>query len=166
MERAVRVIILCLQVFNVILPVSGQHATRMLSVHLPRHFNTVLCLAKGTSNSDPEPAFVTTRVAMRDGVELAVDYFVPSTSVKYACIVEITPYGRTANRPNFRNEAGYWLQHGYAFIIADARGTGESSGDFVYLTFEGKDGHDLVEWIARQPWSSGRVWNARCLLLG
>jgi putative CocE/NonD family hydrolase len=94
---------------------------------------------------------------MRDGVELAVDYFVPSTTGKYPAIVEITPYGRTLNRPNFRNEAGYWINYGYAFIIADARGTGDSGGDFVYLALEGKDGYDLIEWIARQPWSMGRI---------
>jgi len=110
-----------------------------------------------TTNSDPEPAFITVHVPMRDGVELAVDYFVPSTTGKYPAIVEITPYGRTLNRPNFRNEAGYWINYGYAFIIADARGTGDSGGDFVYLALEGKDGYDLIEWIARQPWSIGRI---------
>lgn len=100
---------------------------------------------------------MTVRVPMRDGVELAVDYFIASATEQYPAVVELTPYSRISNRPNFRNEAEYWMEHGYAFIIADARGTGDSEGDFIFFTMEGKDGYDLVEWIARQPWSTGRV---------
>ena len=116
-----------------------------------------LYLSKTATSTDLEPAFVTVRVPMRDGVELAVDYFIASVTEQYPAIIEMTPYGRISNRPNFRNEAQYWVQHGYAFIIADARGTGDSDGEFVFLSLEGKDGYDLIEWIARQPWSTGRV---------
>ena len=100
---------------------------------------------------------MTVRVPMRDGVKLAVDYFLASSTDRYPAIVEITPYGRSLHRPNFRNEAGYWLEHGYAFIIADVRGTGDSEGEFIYFSHEGKDGYDLIEWIACQPWSNGRI---------
>ncbi|CAF4191419.1 unnamed protein product [Rotaria sp. Silwood2] len=114
-------------------------------------------LAKIKGNGSIEPAFVTARVPMRDHVELTVDYFLVSSTDRYPAIVEITPYGRALQRPNFRNEASYWMKHDYAFIIADARGTGDSGGEFIFFSHEGKDGYDLIEWIARQPWSNGRV---------
>lgn len=108
-------------------------------------------------NENFEPPFVTVRVPMRDGIELAVDYFLPSTTSKYAAILEMTPYGRILNRPNFRNEAGYWVSSNYAFVIADVRGTGDSGDQFNFFSNDGKDGYDLIEWIAHQPWSNGRV---------
>ncbi|CAF3819536.1 unnamed protein product [Rotaria sordida] len=114
-------------------------------------------LAKTTSNGTIEPHFLTARVSMSDRVELTIDYFLVSPTGRYPAIVEITPYGRILQRPNFRNEANYWIKHGYAFIIADARGTGDSGGEYIFLSHEGKDGYDLIEWIARQPWSNGRV---------
>ncbi|CAF1450266.1 unnamed protein product, partial [Adineta steineri] len=121
------------------------------------YLNTFLRLADTITNTKVEPNFVTVHVPMHDGIELAVDYFVLSSTNKYPAIVEITPYGRSLNRPNFRNEADYWLKYGYAFVIADARGTGDSGGEFIFLSHEGKDGYDLIEWIARQPWSTGRI---------
>ena len=76
---------------------------------------------------------------------------------RFPTIIEITPYGRDLSAPNFRNEAAYWIKHGYAFVIADTRGTGESEGDFVFIAKEGVDAYDLIEWIARQSWSNERV---------
>ncbi|CAF4070240.1 unnamed protein product, partial [Rotaria sp. Silwood1] len=114
-------------------------------------------ISKSTSHKTVEPDFLTVRVPMRDCVELAVDYFLASPSGRYPTIVEITPYGRGIDRPNFRNEASYWIKNGYAFVIADARGTGDSDGEFVFFSNEGEDGYDLIEWIALQPWSNGRA---------
>ncbi|CAF1574557.1 unnamed protein product [Didymodactylos carnosus] len=109
------------------------------------------------ANQEAAPAFKTTRASMRDGVELAIDYLVVSETGRFPAIVELTPYGRGIAAPNFRNEATYWREHGYAFVIADCRGTGDSQGEMVFFALEGKDGHGLIEWIARQPWSNGRV---------
>lgn len=40
-------------------------------------------------------------------------------------------------------------------MIPDIRGVGKSEGD---ITFDrGKDGYDLIEWIAEQPWCNGNV---------
>ena len=37
------------------------------------------------------------------------------------------------------------------------RGRGNSGGGFDPFANEGRDGHDAVEWLARQPWSNGKV---------
>ncbi|CAF4856046.1 unnamed protein product [Rotaria sp. Silwood1] len=117
----------------------------------------------GTSNSplttdENDPLiFKTARVRLRDGVELAVDYLVVSNTGRFPVILELTPYGRGPGRVNYRYEASYWCEHGYAFVIADCRGTGDSDGEMAFFSREGQDGYDLIEWIASQPWSDGRI---------
>src|SRR5208337_1514830 len=50
------------------------------------------------------------------------------------------------------------LEHGYAVMGINARGTGCSEGTFDFLGRNyGLDGADAVEWAAKQPWSSGAV---------
>jgi hypothetical protein len=53
----------------------------------------------------------------------------------------------------------YLAERGCAVVQYDVRGTGSSSGfsnDFIRLR-SGKDGYDMVEWIAEQPRCSGAV---------
>ncbi len=51
-----------------------------------------------------------------------------------------------------------WVARGYVVVNADLRGWGRSDGVGELLSAqEGDDGHDLVEWAAEQPWSSGKV---------
>lgn len=50
------------------------------------------------------------------------------------------------------------LERGYAVLGVNARGTGCSEGVFDFLgPAYGQDGHDIVEWAAAQPWSTGAV---------
>jgi len=50
------------------------------------------------------------------------------------------------------------LEHGYAVLGVNARGTGCSEGAFDFLTRTyGEDGADIVEWAAKQPWSTGAI---------
>jgi len=51
------------------------------------------------------------------------------------------------------------MRHGYVFVRAEARGAGASEGVRVadFTPREAQDGADLVDWIARQPWSNGKV---------
>ncbi len=93
---------------------------------------------------------------MRDGIKLAVDFVEPKTE-RFPVILELTPYGRGPYGINYRYEAPYWLEYGYLFVIADCRGTGDSEGELAFFSREGEDGYDLIEWIASQPWSNGRV---------
>jgi predicted acyl esterase len=55
--------------------------------------------------------------------------------------------------------AEYLASRGYAVAVCDVRGTGTSGGDFTtwFPAIEARDNYDLVEWLARQPWSNGRV---------
>lgn len=103
------------------------------------------------------------RVPMRDGVRLGCDLHRPARSGKaipgkYPSIVyEVTPYA--AATPIYL-EQGEWLAaRGYAAITCTVRGSGRSGGTFPQPNqpAEQTDAYDLVEWVAAQPWSTGRV---------
>jgi len=103
---------------------------------------------------------------MRDGVSLMADIWLPDTGDKHPTILISTPYDRTKldnvlwdpdlafNRSDRQN---------YVFVGMDWRGFGGSKaakkGGFgqVPMDQHGMDGHDAVEWIAKQEWSDGKV---------
>jgi putative CocE/NonD family hydrolase len=100
-------------------------------------------------------------VPMRDGVELAVDVLRPAGAGRHPAILNFGPYhkdgrgGRTAVAAVHR----HFVARGYAAVTADLRGLGNSGGvsPGAFAPGEGQDGHDLVEWIAAQPWCDGNV---------
>lgn len=95
------------------------------------------------------------KTPMRDGVELASDIWLPAKEGKYPAIVVRTPYLRTEWEKRLSPE--YWTSHGYALVIQDVRGRGDSDGKFHFLFQEAPDGYDTIEWVAKQSWCNGRV---------
>jgi putative CocE/NonD family hydrolase len=93
-------------------------------------------------------------VAMRDGVRLATNAYVPSEHGRFPTILVRTPYNKDSSY-----SAGYqsFTDHGYAVVVQDVRGRYASEGAFQPLTQEIRDGDDTLNWIARQPWSDGKV---------
>ena len=47
--------------------------------------------------------------------------------------------------------------HGYVGVIADTRGKRLSPDPIVPYEHEASDGYDVIDWIAKQPWSDGQV---------
>ncbi len=99
-------------------------------------------------------------VAMRDGVRLATDIYFPArnggrVSQKLPTVMERTPYDKAGRgRPE---TARYFASRGYAVVFQDTRGRYKSEGAFVKYLSEPFDGYDTIEWIAKQPWSDGKV---------
>ena len=96
------------------------------------------------------------RIPMADGTELNATVYRPKNSEgqPLPSIVTITPYISDRYHP----DAQYFARNGFAFLIVDTRGRGNSEGEFRALGIEdGTDGRDVVEWIAKQPWSDGNV---------
>lgn len=95
----------------------------------------------------------TIRVAMRDGVCLATDVYLPP-AVPAPTIAVRTPYGRGMD-----TYVGVFLslaRRGYAVVAQDCRGTGDSEPDhWDYYMYEQEDGYDLVEWVNSQAWFDG-----------
>lgn len=49
-------------------------------------------------------------------------------------------------------------RHGFAVAAVSVRGTGQSGGCMdLFGAVDGTDAHTLIEWLASQPWSNGRV---------
>ena len=113
----------------------------------------------------PEFTYERTFVEMRDGVELAVDLWRPVTEGKpVPVILQLTPYHvlykaldtNEANLP--AGDASLFVPKGYAYALADVRGTYNSGGCWNYGgKKERQDGYDLVEWLGTQEWSNGKV---------
>jgi putative CocE/NonD family hydrolase len=55
------------------------------------------------------------------------------------------------------DEAAMYQDHGYTFVVVDTRGRGKSEGEWTAFVNDPADGHDVIEWVAAQPWSTGRV---------
>ncbi len=49
------------------------------------------------------------------------------------------------------------VAHGYAAVYQDTRGRHGSEGEDRVYADDAADGHDTLEWIARQPWTNQRV---------
>lgn len=111
-----------------------------------------------------DPGRAPTDVALSWGIEIPVadgtvlngTLYRPEDSdgQRLPAIVTITPYISDRYHP----DALYFARNGFAFLIVDTRGRGNSGGVFRPLGIEdGTDGRDIVEWIAAQPWSNGQV---------
>ena len=113
-------------------------------------------------------------------VKLHVEIVRPKRVRPYATILELSPYhGTLADRSGARilpgpkknpvppwvdteggnlGLAGYFAPRGYAVVFVDLRGTGKSGGCLDHLgQKDKKDSKDIINWIAKQPWSNGRV---------
>lgn len=109
-------------------------------------------------------------VTMPDGVRIAVDYYLPqgmAPGARLPTLLQQTRYYRSI--ASIADPAGscahigamprYFAERGYAFVVVDVRGTGASFGTRVneFSDAEQADGSAILDWIAAQPWSNGRV---------
>ncbi|MBN2033396.1 MAG: CocE/NonD family hydrolase [Deltaproteobacteria bacterium] len=114
-------------------------------------------------------------VAMRDGVRLATDVYRPDVEgEKFPALLAFGMWGKDAqeaigwlaDKPQKYYHSPFWdgnmeamnynftVPRGYAHIIPDPRGIGNSEG---FGSVGMWDIYDMVEWIAVQPWCNGKV---------
>jgi predicted acyl esterase len=104
-------------------------------------------------------------VPVRDGTLLACDLHrpgqagVPAAGRFPGLVAELTPYSALRLSGGFDAEADYFAAHGYDVLVCDIRGTGDSGGVWTQIDspLEAQDDYDLVEWLAAEPWSTGRI---------
>ncbi len=94
------------------------------------------------------------KIKMSDGINLSSNIYIPTgVEKKYPTILIITPYISDENH----SRGLFFSRNGYVFITVDSRGRGNSEGEFVPFENDAKDGFDIVNWIAKQKWSNGKV---------
>jgi len=118
-------------------------------------------------------------VRLRDGVRIYVDLYRPASGGDrdLPTLLGWSPYGkhRTAARlpwPEADVQPGwisrhtafeapdpaFWCARGFAVVYPDPRGAWYSEGELRHGGLgESQDCADLIEWLATQPWSNGRV---------
>jgi uncharacterized protein len=106
-------------------------------------------------------------IPMRDGVRLATDIYRPlqrngdAQTMPMPVILTRTPYDKSNPVMQVEPVGNFFAAHGYAVAIQDVRGRGESEdvGNYHHIgnPLEGQDGYDTIEWLAKQPWSTGKV---------
>lgn len=119
-------------------------------------------------------------VQLGDGVTIHVDVFRPAGAERVPVIVAWSPYGKgqgtsasvmgvfgmvgldngiVSGLEKFEGpDPAYWCAQGYAICNPDIRGVVDSDGDSVlWDRQEGRDCYDLIEWLAEQPWCTGKV---------
>jgi len=104
---------------------------------------------------------------MRDGVRLATDVYRPKNVAKAPTVFVRTPYNFNYwdiqnGLPADMTAALTAVKRGYAYVVQNERGHFFSEGNYDILGPPTTDGYDAISWIAKQPWSNGKVGTTGC----
>ncbi len=107
-------------------------------------------------------------IPMRDGKRMATDVYRPKdTSKKYPAIFVRTPYNfnfwdvRNGVPRDMTTELDA-VKRGYVYVGMNERGHFFSEGNYDILGPPLSDGDDAFIWMAKQPWSNGKVGTIGC----
>jgi X-Pro dipeptidyl-peptidase len=109
-----------------------------------------------------EPVFEKYRVPTVGGAEINVEVMRPADNPHAPVILTYSPYNTLSETttPNLASDdlGQRYVPRGYARAVADVLGTRNSSGCWDYGgADEQQSGVDLVNFLAAQPWSNGKV---------
>jgi predicted acyl esterase len=117
-------------------------------------------------------------VPLRDGTEIFCDLYRPEGAERdLPILLAWSPYGKhslsnqvfwplSGVQPEWLStltpfegpDPVFWGRHGFSVCVVDPRGAWLSGGDFHHNGLqEGEDCADTIEWLARLPWSNGRI---------
>ena len=96
-------------------------------------------------------------IPMSDGTDLAANIFLPKEGGSFPTILMRTPYGKGSRTSG---QAKRYASKGYAVVIQDCRGRGDSMGVWDPFRYDADDGFVTQEWVGKQPWSNGKIGTA------
>jgi hypothetical protein len=97
------------------------------------------------------------RATMSDGTVLVADAWVPEGNGTWPVLLQRLPYGRSVASTPVLPHPSWVASHGYAVVVQDCRGRGDSGGTFEPFLHEASDGAETIEWAARLPFANGLV---------
>ena len=101
-------------------------------------------MSGNTANAKKDVDFIwAVKIPMRDGICLNATVYKPKQVEPTPAIFTLTPYVSDT----YHERGFYFSQRGYAFVLVDCRGRGNSEGHFEPFVNEDQDGHDVVEWL-------------------
>ncbi|MBD9437278.1 CocE/NonD family hydrolase [Pseudoxanthomonas sp. PXM03] len=89
-----------------------------------------------------------------DGARIAALVVRPAKAAPLPTLLQFTIY---ANDDVAWSDAKTMAANGYAGAVAYSRGKGRSPDTIAPFRHDGADAAAVIDWIARQPWSDGRV---------
>ncbi|MET7616631.1 CocE/NonD family hydrolase [Streptomyces sp. NPDC005408] len=107
-----------------------------------------------------ETAHEDVRIALKDGTRLYARVWRPLTDEPVPALLEYVPFRLSDwTAPRDRQRHPWYAGHGYASVRVDVRGHGNSEGlpGDAYDATEAADGVEVINWLAGQPWCTGRV---------
>jgi uncharacterized protein len=105
-------------------------------------------------------------IPMRDDCRLSADVFRPASGPCPVLVHQPYQNRRTKESLGLMLNPLNAVERGYAVVLADARGTWRSEGDWQPFHGHAEDGYDTVEWCAAQPWCTGEVGVYGCSGMG
>jgi predicted acyl esterase len=117
----------------------------------------VLLLFAASSAAAQDSSYIVehnVQVRMRDGATVCALIVRPPAPPRLAALLMFTIYADSA--PNFA-EARRAAANGYAGVVGFTRGKACSPNTPVPYRYDGADAAALIDWIATQSWSDGRV---------
>jgi predicted acyl esterase len=110
-------------------------------------------------------------IPVRAGFNIDCHIVRPDGPGRFPVIVSIHPFDndrqfepampKAINSPDVVLEGGdynFYVRRGYVMLMANCRGTGRSGGTFEHMgNGINEDFYDVIEWAAKQPWSTGKV---------
>lgn len=102
------------------------------------------------------------KIPTRDGKFLMADIVLPPGDGPFPTIYTHTPYKRQNVAdpiPDSPHEKILLDRKNYVYVATDWRGKfgSREAGSWNSNDYLGTDGYDVIEWIAKQPWSNGKV---------
>jgi putative CocE/NonD family hydrolase len=135
----------------------GEAAVLVRLYHAWTAYRVLLPLAPSLMRSSEARRYwfdSTARVPLRDGNVLSAIIVRPRAAVgRQPTVLEFTIYANDNNRRTALEAAAC----GFVGIVATSRGKRASRGPVEPWEHEAEDAQELLSWIARQPWSDGRV---------
>lgn len=115
---------------------------------------TLLLLAFSTSADEPVSVDLHRMIPVGDGVSLAATVWKPAEADEpLPTVLVLTPYVSDETH----QRAKKFARAGYAYVSVDVRGRGSSEGEYRPMWGHGRDGARVIQWLADQTWSDGRV---------